>query len=73
MPEGFLRSWVSTHVVWVPLAERAEHVEKWAVHCVADAITAGIPYGELLKAAGGSVPAYIQKAADAASAGSDNA
>ena len=64
MPDGFLRSWVATHVRPVPAADRAQHVAKWAASCVADAIMAGIPYDDLQKAAGGSILTHIGKAAE---------
>jgi len=64
MPDGFLRSWVATHVRPVPEAERARYVAQWAAQCVADAIMAGIPFDAIHAAAGGNVQTYIAKAAD---------
>ena len=64
MPDGFLRSWVATHVKPVPVEERAERIAKWAAECVADAMMAGIPFDDIHKAAGGNVQTYIARAAD---------
>ena len=64
MPDGFLRSWVATHVKPVPAENRAEHVTKWAAECVADAMMAGIAFDDIHKAADGNVQAYIAKAAN---------
>ena len=64
MPDGFLRSWVATHVKPVPAEERAERIAKWAAECVADAMMAGIPFDDIHKTAGGNVQTYIAKAAD---------
>ena len=64
MPDGFLRSWIATHVRPVPPEKRSEHVAKWSAECAADAIMASIPYDDLQKAAGGSVLNYIAKVAD---------
>lgn len=68
MPQGFLRSWVATHVIAVPAPERAERVAQWAASCMADAMMLGIPFDELQKAANGSLFEYISSAAQAASA-----
>ena len=64
MPNGFLRSWVATSVKPVPEQERSGQIAKWAAECVADAITAGIPFDDIHKAAGGNVLTYIAKIAD---------
>jgi hypothetical protein len=64
MPNGFLRSWVATHVKPVPEQERSGQIAKWAAECVADALMAGIPYDNLQEAAGGNVMTYIAKVAD---------
>ena len=64
MPDGFLRSWVATHVKPVPAEDRAERIAKWAAECVADAMMAGIPFDDIHKAAGGNVQTYIARAAD---------
>ncbi len=64
MPNGFLRSWVATHVKPVPEENRADHIAQWAASCVADALMAGIPYDNLQEAAGGNVLTYISKVAD---------
>ena len=64
MPDGFLRSWVATHVKPVPAEERAGRIAKWAAECVADAMMAGIPFDDIHKAAGGNVQTYIARAAD---------
>jgi len=64
MPDGFLRSWVATHVKPVPVEERAERIAKWAAACVADAMMAGISFDDIHKAAGGDVQTYIARAAD---------
>ena len=64
MPDGFLRSWISTHVVSVPLSDREEHVKKWAASCAADAMLAGIAYDALQKASGGDIVKHIRRAAN---------
>jgi hypothetical protein len=64
MPDGFLRSWIATHVAPVPPSSREEQVKKWAAECVADALFIGIPYDALEKAAGGNIVGHIRRAAD---------
>jgi hypothetical protein len=71
MPDGFLRSWIATHVRPVPPSARGEHVKTWAANCVADAMLIGIPYDELQRAAGGDIVSHIKRAADLV-AGLDN-
>lgn len=76
MPDGFLRSWVATHVKPVPASGRGAQAAKWAAECVADALMAGISFDAIHKAAGGNVVTYIAKAANyvaEAANGSDDA
>ena len=61
MPVEFLRSWIATNVRPVPPAERRAQVAKWAARCIGDACTAGIPYDDLYKAAGGNVITLIAR------------
>lgn len=66
MPEGFLRSWVATHVKTVIGVERSTEAKRLAAHCTADAMMAGVPVDQLDAAAGGNLVAYMAEAIDAA-------
>lgn len=64
MPNGFLRSWVATHVRVVKASDQSREAKRLAASCAADAMMAGLDPVALAQAAGGDLVKYMSDAID---------